>query len=73
MPAILDFFDFHLIINNNEPTVSTQNASLMSRFIDMLENGDYLHNREVTYYADALYVSKDHDIAVCTPGLYLVA
>lgn len=57
--AILDFFDFHSVINN-EPTVSTQNASLMSRFIDMLENGDYRHNREVTYYADALCVTPKY-------------
>lgn len=46
--AILDFFDFHSVINN-ESGVSSQNASLMSRFLDMLENGDYRHNREVTY------------------------
>ncbi len=57
--AILDFFDFHSVINN-EPTVSTQNASLMSRFIDMLENGDYRHNREVTYYADTLCVTPKY-------------
>lgn len=57
--AILDFFDFHSVINN-EPTVSTQNASLMSRFLDMLENGDYRHNREVTYYADALCVTPKY-------------
>lgn len=57
--AILDFFDFHSVINN-ESTVSTQNASLMSRFIDMLENGDYRHNREVTYYADALCVTPKY-------------
>lgn len=57
--AILDFFDFHSVINN-ESSVSTQNASLMSRFIDMLENGDYRHNREVTYYADALCVTPKY-------------
>ena len=57
--AILDFFDFHSVINN-EPTVSTQISSLMSRFLDMLENGDYPHNREVTYYADALCVTPKY-------------
>lgn len=57
--AILDFFDFHSVINK-ESTVSTQNASLMSRFLDMLENGDYRHNREVTYYADALCVTPKY-------------
>ncbi len=57
--AILDFFDFHLVINK-ESTVSTQNASLMSRFLEMLENGDYRINREVTYYADALCVTPKY-------------
>lgn len=57
--AILDFFDFHSVINN-ESGVSSQNASLMSRFLDMLENGDYRHNREVTYYADALCVTPKY-------------
>ncbi len=57
--AILDFFDFHSVINK-ESTVSTQNASLMSRFLNMLENGDYRHNREVTYYADALCVTPKY-------------
>ena len=57
--AILDFFDFHSVINR-ESGVSTQNASLMSRFLDMLENGDYRHNREVTYYADALCVTPKY-------------
>ena len=44
----LDFFDFHSVINREEG-VSAQNASLMSRFLDMLENGDYRHNREVMF------------------------
>ena len=57
--AILDFFDFHSVITR-ESGVSTQNASLMSRFLDMLENGDYRHNREVTYYADALCVTPKY-------------
>lgn len=57
--AILDFFDFHSVINR-ESTVSTQNASLMGRFLDMLENGDYRTNREVTYYADALCVTPKY-------------
>lgn len=57
--GILDFFDFHSVINREEG-VSAQNASLMSRFLDMLENGDYRHNREVTYYADALCVTPKY-------------
>lgn len=57
--AILDFFDFHSVINK-ESDISTQQASLMSRFLDMLENGDYRHNREVTYYADVLCVTPKY-------------
>lgn len=57
--AILDFFDFHSVINK-ETAVTTQNASLMNRFLNMLENGDYRHNREVTYYADALCVTPKY-------------
>lgn len=57
--AILDFFDFHLVINKGSD-ISTQNALLMDRFIDMLENGDYRNNREVTYYADALCVTSKY-------------
>lgn len=57
--AILDFFDFHSVINK-ESSLSTLNATLMSRFIDMLENGDYRTNREVSYYADALCVTPKY-------------
>ena len=57
--AILDFFDFHSVINK-ESTVSTQNALLMNRFLNMLENGDYRNNREVAYYADALCVTPKY-------------
>lgn len=57
--AILDFFDFHSSINGEE-TISTQNASIMNRFLAMLEDGAYRHNREVTYYADALCVTPKY-------------
>lgn len=57
--AILDFFDFHSSLCG-EDTVSTQNASLMNRFLAMLEDGAYRHNRQVTYYADALCVTPKY-------------
>lgn len=57
--AILDFFDFHYVINR-ESNISTQNATLMSRFLDMLESGVYRRNREVTYYADTLCVTPKY-------------
>lgn len=57
--AILDFFDFHSTLNG-EDSVSTQSASIMSRFLAMLEEGSYRHNREVTYYADSLCVTPKY-------------
>lgn len=57
--AILDFYDFHTSLNN-ESSVSTQNAILMSKFLDMLENGAYRQHREVTFYADALCVTSKY-------------
>ncbi len=57
--AILDFFDFHSSLNG-EYSISTQNASIMSRFLGMLEEGVYRRNREVSYYADALCVTPKY-------------
>ena len=57
--AILDFFEFHSK-NYGECKISTQNALIMSKFLDMLENGNYRHDREVTYYADVLCVTPKY-------------
>lgn len=56
---ILDFFDFHSHLYG-ENDISTQNASIMTRFLAMLENGEYRKNREVTYYADKLCVTSKY-------------
>lgn len=57
--AILDFFDFHAGIYG-ESDISTQNASIMHRFLKMLEEGTCREHREVTYYADRLCVSPKY-------------
>lgn len=57
--AILDFFDFHARIYG-ESDISTQNASIMSRFLNMLESGTYREHREVSYYADCLCVTSKY-------------
>lgn len=57
--AILDFFDFHASLYG-ESDISTQNASIMSRFLKMLEAGTYRQHREVTYYADCLCVTSKY-------------
>ncbi len=57
--AILDFFDFHARIYG-ESDISTQHASIMNRFLKMLEAGTYREHREVSYYADCLCVSPKY-------------
>ena len=46
--AILDFFEFHSK-NYGERKLSTQNAMIMGKFLNMLENGSYRKNREVSF------------------------
>ena len=57
--AILDFFDFHARIYGHTD-ISTQNASIMSRFLAMLEEGTYREHREVSYYADRLCITAKY-------------
>lgn len=57
--AILDFFDFHARIHGDSG-VSTQQASIMSRFLKLLDDGTYREHREVTYYADCLCVTPKY-------------
>lgn len=57
--AILDFFDFHATLNG-EDGISSQNASILHRFLSMLEDGAYRTHREVSYYADALCVTPKY-------------
>lgn len=54
---ILDFYDFHAALYN-EADVSTQNASIMFRFIELLEAGEVTKSREVAHYADRLHFSS---------------
>lgn len=56
---ILDFFDFHSRLYN-ETDISTQTASIMNRFLSMLEDGTYREHREVSYYADCLCVTSKY-------------
>ncbi len=57
--AILDFFDFHARLYG-ESDISTQSASIMNRFLKMLEEGTYRRHREVSYYADCLCVTPKY-------------
>lgn len=59
-----DFYEFHARIYG-QPQVSALTASVMRRFIDMLERGDYRRSREVGYYADRLCVTPKYLSEVC--------
>lgn len=52
---ILDFFDCHIRISNSR-AVQNSDSSLMHRFHQMLERGDYREYRRVDYYASELCV-----------------
>lgn len=56
---IIDFFDFHATLYQ-ERDISTQYATIMNRFLTLLENGEYRQNREVTWYADKLCVTSKY-------------
>lgn len=56
---ILDFFDFHSHLYQ-ETGVSVQYANIMTRFLQLLENGEYRKNREVSWYADKLCVTPKY-------------
>lgn len=56
---ILDFFDFHASIYGMDK-ISSQQHQLMEQFIEMLENGDFRQNREISYYADHLCVTPKY-------------
>ena len=60
----IDFYEFHAR-QNPQSEVSALTASVMRRFIDLLERGDYRKNREVGYYADKLCVTPKYLSEVC--------
>lgn len=57
--VILDFFVFHACFYGVSD-ISTQNASIMNRFLKLLEEGVYRRHREVTYYADCLCITPKY-------------
>lgn len=56
---VLDFYDFHSHLYG-ETELSTQVATIMNRFLGLLEDGTYRTNREVAYYADRLCVTPKY-------------
>lgn len=55
----LDFFDIHAS-QNGLANISFQDTDIIMRFMQMLERGDYVKNREVGYYADKLCVTSKY-------------
>ena len=60
----IDFYEFHAR-QNPQSAVSALTASVMRRFINLLERGDYRKNLEVGYYADLLCVTPKYLSEVC--------
>lgn len=56
----LDFYDFHARIYEEDETIPQQAASLMDRFIALLEEGNYREHREVSWYASELCVTSKY-------------
>lgn len=67
---IIDFFDFHAQLYGADK-ISAQNHQLMEQFIEMLERGDFVTNRDIGYYADKLCVTPKYlsEVSKKTSGL----
>ncbi len=62
----LDYFDFRASeLNDDKEPVSEQSASIISRFMQLLNEGNYVKHREVTWYADKLFVTAKYLSEVC--------
>lgn len=61
----IDYFDFHYHINRNEKHISPSQADIIQRFFTMLEQGEYKQHREVSYYADKLFITSKHLSQIC--------
>lgn len=62
----LDFYDFRASEHNDEKEpVSEQTASIIGRFFTLLNEGNYIKHREVTWYADKLFVTSKYLSEVC--------
>lgn len=61
---IIDFFSFHASLYG-ESTHSSQYATIMNRFLAMLEDGVYRKHREVSHYASQICITPKYLSEVC--------
>lgn len=61
----LDFYDFRASELGDDDEVSEQSTSIMRRFLALLNEGNYVRHREVTWYADKLFVTSKYLSEVC--------
>lgn len=61
---LLDIFDVQNRIYGSSH-VSVRSSHLVTAFMEMLKSGEYKQHREVSYYADKLFVTSKHLSAVC--------
>lgn len=62
---VLDMLDFH-VRRHTEINRSVSSATIMTRFIELLETKEYRRNREVAYYASELNVAPKYLSEVST-------
>lgn len=60
----LDFFEFHIRIYGSHE-LSESVSVIMRRFLKLLDDGDYVSHREVSYYADRLCVVPKYLSEIC--------
>lgn len=61
---ILDLYDIHAR-NRRVLQISEHTASLLRRFIELLYNGEYIHNRELDFYASRLCITPHYLSEIC--------
>lgn len=62
----LDFYDFRAAeLNDAKEEISELSSDIMTKFIKLLNDGNYVKHREVTWYADKLCVTSKYLSEVC--------
>lgn len=61
----LDFYDVHAKLYGRDDVVTEQNSSIVGRFMALLQAGHYVKHREVSWYADRLFVTPKYLSEVC--------